>query len=100
MEAFDVDARERTPAGRAGIRQTREEGFVPGILYSEGSSLPISLPKDQLRQILDKNGENVFINLHIGGRNFVARFQEVQRDPVTTEIRHVDLMPVEPGQMH
>ena len=97
MEAFDVNIETRELGGKALVRRIKKEGYVPGILYSSNGSIPISLEEDTLRGIFNKHGEDVFIRLVHNGNPVMTKVKEVQRDPVTQDIRHIDLMPVEEG---
>lgn len=100
MDAVDVNVHERA-AGRVEIKRLAREGFVPGILYSHGDSTPIALELDTLRRILDKKGDTgLVLDTYFNGEHLKAMVKEVQRDPVTQEIKHVDLMPVDGGVLH
>lgn len=96
MDLFSVNAEKRVPAGKGPIRRLKREGFIPGILYSEGDSIPISLEAVELKNILNKHGNDVYLNLNIEGKPMKVKVQEVQRDPVNLDdINHVDLMPAD-----
>lgn len=100
MDAMDLNIHERS-AGRGEIRRLAREGFVPGILYRDGYSTPIALERDPLRRILDRPGkEELLLDTHFHGERMRALVKEVQRDPVTQEIKHIDLMPVDGGVLH
>ncbi len=100
MDAVDLNVHERA-AGRGEIRRLAKEGYVPGILYSHGDSTPIALELDPLRKILDRRGnEGLVLDTYYNGAHLRAMVKEVQRDPVTQEILHVDLMPADSGVLH
>ncbi|MCX7708555.1 MAG: 50S ribosomal protein L25 [Clostridia bacterium] len=94
METFDIRSEERVVGGKGALRRIKSEGFVPGILYTDEDSIPISLEEHRLREVLAKNGENILVNVTHNGKTVTARIKEVQRNPVTQEIQHIDLMPV------
>lgn len=95
MEVFDINSESRVLAGRSMLRKIKSEGFVPGVLYSEDGSIPVSLEEHSLRGVLDKFGDDVLVKIVHNGKPVVARVKEVQRNPITQEINHIDLMPVE-----
>ena len=100
MDTVDVNVHERA-AGRGEIRRLEREGFIPGVLYSHGDSTPIALERDPLRRILDKKGDvGLVLDTYFNGEHLKAMVKEVQRDHVTQEIKHVDLMPADAGVLH
>lgn len=94
MDSINICADKRIPGGKGNIRRLKQEGFIPGVLYSNGVSVPISLEEEKIREILNKNGEDVLLNLDFEGSSFQAQFKEIQRDPVTRDVLHIDIMPV------
>ena len=100
MDAADVKVHERS-VGRSEIRRLAKEGFVPGVLYSQGDSTPIALEYDPLKRILDIKGEaGLVLDTYYNGEPFKVVVKEVQRDPVSREIKHVDLMPADGRVLH
>lgn len=100
MDIFEVDVKNRTAVGKSAIRKLKNDGYIPGILYSGGTSTPVSLPEDQIRAIVDKNAGQIILNMHYNGRSLKAKIQEVQKNPVTNEIKHIDIMPLENDYIH
>lgn len=100
MDIFEVNVEERKVSSKGAIRKLKSEGFVPGVLYSEGRSTPISLNEHEMKNILDKHGKDVFLKVYLGGLSVKARIQEVQRDPVNQDIQHIDLIPVNDRILH
>lgn len=95
MDAFDVNVESRIVGGKGEIRRLKNEGMIPGVLYNGKESIPIALDSRWIQEILDKNGDDVVLNISFEGRRMEARVQEVQRDPVSKEIRHIDIMPLD-----
>ena len=95
MEVFDIEVTDRTMLGSSGARKVKRKGFVPGVLYQGRASTPISIKEEEIRHILDKNGNNFLLNVKFKGRSFRAKVQEVQREPINDGILHIDLMPVD-----
>ncbi|MFZ5988303.1 MAG: 50S ribosomal protein L25 [Bacillota bacterium] len=95
MEVFDISVENRTMIGTSGVRKIKREGLVPGVLYQGNESIPILFKEVDIRHILDKNGNNVILNVNLNGKQIRAKVQEVQREPVNDEILHVDLMPLD-----
>ena len=93
METFDVTIEKRTMAGKPARRDLKERGLIPGILYNKDENIPVSLEAHQMKTMLDKHGKDVFLNLSLNGTHIKAKIQEVQRDPVNQDIKHIDLIP-------
>ncbi len=102
MEAFDINVENRTEVGASAARKLKREGLVPGVLYQGAESLPVEMREDDLRHILaGKAEQDLILNVRFNNREFKARLKEVQREPVSGEVRHVDLMPLEAnGYIH
>ncbi|MFA5175420.1 MAG: 50S ribosomal protein L25 [Patescibacteria group bacterium] len=73
--------------------KVRKEGKIPAIVYGVGGkSISLSLEKTEFLKIFSLTGEASLIDLSVdgadGGKVLV---QDIQRDPVTDRIIHVDL---------
>jgi len=95
MKEIVLRARARTESGKEYARKLRRNGFVPAVLYgpeTETRHLEVET-KTFLALVRGGLGENVIVNLLLdatekGKRKVLVR--EVQRDPVTGDILHVD----------
>ena len=100
MKKFDLDVEERKESGKADIGRLRRSGSVPGIVYGEGAkALSIKLDKKKLIHFIHRIGEeNILTNLKIKGekKNFeqLVILREIQYDPVTEDIIHLDFQRV------
>ncbi len=100
METFTINAQKRTPAAKSEIRKMKGQGFVPGILYDAHQNVPLSIQESDIKYILEKHGENAFLSVNYNGSAVTAKIQEIQRDPVSKDITHIDLMPVQSSYTH
>ena len=91
-------ARVREARGKGPARQLRQQGFVPGIYYHHGDpNIPFSVSAVDLQHLLRRR--HTLISLALEGqeaRECVLR--DLQRDPVTSEILHLDLMGILAGE--
>ena len=99
MERFDVNVETRSEIGKGAIRKIKSEGLVPGVVYQDGDSMPIALNEFELRKLINRHGEDILLRFSLEGSVINAKIQELQRDPVSLEIKHIDLMPVD-GMIH
>jgi len=87
----------RTELGSAACRRLRERGLVPGNVYGHNAPpASIVVLSDALRPIL-KSGAHV-IDLELSGKLDKAIIREIQWDVYGKEIRHVDLLRVDPNE--
>jgi large subunit ribosomal protein L25 len=91
--AISLKAQARSKTGKGAARQTRAAGRIPGVLYGPGEEtvvLEVAVP-DFLKVYQGGHGENVLIDLSVDAAEpRKVLFREVQRDPVTEEVLHVD----------
>ena len=96
METMPLAAKPRTGAGKKAAKDTRRRGMIPAILYGHGMK-PLSLEvgtRDFSTVLHTRAGENVLISLKVDGvklKESTCRIREIQHNPVTDEIAHVDL---------
>ena len=81
-------------------KKERRRGFVPGVLYGkEVSNLLFEIGEMELAREIAAQGQHGMINYSIGNSNGSALLKEVQRDPVTHKIIHIDLEEVDENRM-
>ena len=89
--SFDVNVRKENGKGVA--RKLRSAGRVPGVLYGKGVE-PLSVSLDRHNFINTVKGHsisNTFMQLNIeGGETAQVLVREIQLDPVSNEVLHVD----------
>jgi large subunit ribosomal protein L25 len=90
----DLQAREREERGKNAARRLRASGMVPAVLYGDGSSRPLAVPDKIVDYTLHHLGDNALYDIDIGAGTSTARIVDVQRDPVTGRLVHVDFAPV------
>ena len=73
-------------------KKLRKEGKVPGTVYGEKmNKFMFEVSELELAREISKNGEHGIINFDIDGEDHKALIKEIQRDPVTHKIIHLDL---------
>ncbi|AYF55141.1 50S ribosomal protein L25 [Clostridium botulinum] len=90
-----LKAEERVKDSVHSARRERKKGMVPGILYGAGiQNLLFEIGELELNKEILKHGEHGGVNLEINNKQHQAIVKEVQKDPVTKKIIHVDLQEV------
>lgn len=76
-------------------KQMRATGLVPAVYYGQGKTTrPIALNYQKFKKVFDKAGENTIIELMVDGKSSPVLVHDVQYDPVSDKISHVDFIHV------
>jgi large subunit ribosomal protein L25 len=92
-----LEAREREGRGKNEARRLRMQGMVPAVLYGDGDdgSTVLAVPVKVVDYTLQHVGDNALYDLEIGGGgDTTVRVVDVQRNPVSGKLLHVDFAPV------
>jgi large subunit ribosomal protein L25 len=94
MATVKLKTTPRDDLGKQGAKRTRASGRIPAILYGERQpNVAVSIEAHDLRVALSTPaGRNVIIQLLLEGADSTrAVIREMERDPITRDILHVDL---------
>ena len=99
MEKIQLKAEIREEVGKKPTKKIRNEGFVPAVVYKEGTeTVSLKINEKELAQALKtKAGANVLISLKIGGdktKDRTVLIKEVQHHPIKEAIVHVDFQEI------
>jgi large subunit ribosomal protein L25 len=91
-----IKVEKRSHFGKNASRKLRREGRIPAILYSGGEpGIPLALDKKDIFSILrSETGENTLFRTSFDSESRDTMIKEVQIDPVSDEILHVDLIQI------
>ena len=94
MQQAKLEVQSRDAFGKQSARALRREGGVPAVLYGRSQdTLPIQLNARIFRQFLRTHGENVIINMEVGGSTETVIIKEIQRHPVEKQqLLHADFV--------
>jgi large subunit ribosomal protein L25 len=94
----DLQAKEREERGKNAARRLRASGMVPAVLYGDGSgaggTTALAVPDRVVDYTLQHLGDNALYDIDLGSGGSTARIVDVQRDPVSGRLIHVDFAPV------
>ncbi|WP_081385539.1 50S ribosomal protein L25 [Clostridium perfringens] len=94
MENLQVNQREKKT--RHSSRQCRRKGLVPGVIYGKGiNNFLFEIGELELNHALSVTGEHGLLNINSQEGSLNTIIKEVQRDPVTRRVLHIDLEKVE-----
>jgi len=94
----DLTANARSTAGgKSEARKIRKAGHLPGVVYgptSPAKSIAVD-PVALVEMFRKSQNRNTIVNLHVDGASVPCLVREVQRNPLTREILHVDFYRVD-----
>lgn len=94
MENLQINQRKKKT--RHSSRQCRRKGLVPGVLYGKGiNNFLFEIGELELNHALSVTGEHGLLNINSQEGSLNTLIKEVQRDPVTRRVLHIDLEKVE-----
>jgi large subunit ribosomal protein L25 len=96
MERVSLNVETREATGKSVARKMRRDGVIPGVIYREGKSQPISLDKREVVHFINASaGEKGIVDLKFsGGSTKIALLKDFQVDPVKNELLHTDFFEV------
>lgn len=90
----DLQARKREGRGKNDARRLRAEGMAPAVLYGDDGSTAITVPAKTVDYTLQHLGDNALYDIRLDSNTATARVVDVQRNPVSGQLIHVDFAPV------
>lgn len=76
-------------------KRLRKSGKIPAILYGlKESSMLVEFAELDVYDVIKRVGEHGVIDIELDGKSEKSLIKEVQRDPVTKKIIHIDLQRV------
>ncbi|SEB35698.1 large subunit ribosomal protein L25 [Paramicrobacterium humi] len=92
-----LSAETRESFGKGAARKLRAAGKIPAVVYGHGGEPQhVTLPGHETMLLLRR--ANAVVELDVEGKKQLTLVKDVQRDPVTQIIEHVDLIVVRKGE--
>jgi large subunit ribosomal protein L25 len=92
MAVIPLSGQRRDKLGKGGARKARAAGAIPAVLYGHGEQpIPVSVgARDFDVALRGHKGGNPIVNLAVSGGEYTAIIRDVQYDPLTHAIMHLD----------
>ena len=92
MSVIPLTGSRREDLGKGGARKARAAGLIPGILYGHGEvPIPVAVgTRDFQLALAASEGRNPIVNLNVSGSDYTALIRDVQYDPITHGVLHLD----------
>lgn len=91
MKVAQLSGSPRANVGKKDAKALRDAGQIPCVLYGQGTQTHFSV-KDLAIEKLVFNPDVFKIELDIDGKKSEAIIQELQQDPITDRVMHVDFL--------
>ncbi len=92
--SFMIRAEMREVFGKNASRRLRKEGKLPAVFYGKNiQNVSLILDKKEIFDVLkSETGENTIFKVSFNSKKKNAMIKELQKDPVTDELLHADLI--------
>jgi large subunit ribosomal protein L25 len=92
MSVIPLSGKRRERIGKGGARQARLAGNIPAVIYGHGETpVPVAIQAREFDLALRKHaGGNPIVNLAVEGSEYTALIRDVQYDPLSHAILHLD----------
>lgn len=99
MADFKLIAEPRNEFGKGAARRTRRAGRIPAVVYGHGGD-PVHISVEGHATMMALKHANALFEIEStdGAKNILAIARDVQTDPVTRQIEHLDLIIVKRGE--
>ncbi|MCS7232985.1 MAG: 50S ribosomal protein L25/general stress protein Ctc [Synergistetes bacterium] len=101
MKISELRASIREKIGKGESKKLRREGYIPAILYGGSlGALPIKLQRGEvIRNISERDIEHTVYTMKLDdGKECDVLVKDIQVDPITDEVIHVDFLELEKGK--
>ncbi|SHH39659.1 50S ribosomal protein L25 [Clostridium grantii] len=90
-----IKCEQRTKTAHHSAKRERNDGKLPGIIYGHGNKgVLISMDKQEISKEIATQGQHAFLKVDISGDIHTAFIKEIQKEPVTHQLIHIDLQEV------
>jgi large subunit ribosomal protein L25 len=97
MKQVSLSGSPRENVGRKEAMDLRIHNRIPGVLYGGGHQLHFHIARIDFDRI-QASPDTLQINLDINGKVYSGVIQEIQQDPITDLVTHIDLLELVPGK--
>jgi len=97
MKQVSLSGSPRENVGRKGAEELRRNGRIPGVIYGGDSQVPFSVLRNDWDKIIARP-DTLQLNIEVAGKTYATIIQEMQQNPVTDLVTHIDLLELIPGK--
>lgn len=87
---MELQAQARTVLGKS-VKTLKEQGLIPAEFYGRGfPNQTLIVARGEFEKVLKSAGESTVITLEVDGKKHPSIIHDLQHDPISGEIIHVD----------
>lgn len=91
MREIPITIERRTNVGKGFARRARMAGQIPGVVYGpETDPIPVAVVERDFRAAMKGATTSSILNLNLDGKETKVLLRELQRDPITNRVLHID----------
>jgi len=91
MPVIPLTGTRREKVGKGAARKMRAAGLIPAVLYGRGETpVAVHVSARDFELAVHRQGGNPIIGLSLGDGEYNALIRDVQYDPITHEVIHLD----------
>jgi len=91
MKEISIAATARPATGKGPARRSRQEGNIPAVVYGpEIQPMVVEVPERVFRAAMKTAHTSSILNLNVDGKENRVILRDLQRDPVTNRVIHMD----------
>ena len=91
MREIPISIERRHNVGKGFARRTRMAGRIPGVVYGpEIDPISVEVEEHAFRTSMKTASSSSILNLNLDGKETKAVVRDIQRDPITNRVIHVD----------
>lgn len=91
MREIPITVERRSEVGKGFARRARMAGRIPGVVYGpEIDPISVSVEEREFRTAMKDATRSSILNLKLNGKETKAVLRDIQRDPVTNRVLHLD----------
>lgn len=95
MNKFKLKAEQRKIVGRK-VKTLRTLGVLPSNVFGSGvKSKSIKVDRKEFEKVFKEAGETSIIEMVLGNKKIPVLVHGIQRDPVTSEMLHIDFLQID-----
>lgn len=93
-DRINIVAEPRAVVGKK-VKQLRQQGWIPAVVYGQGTPVNIKVENAPLRRALRKAGTNDLLDVVLGDTSYTVLAREVQKHVTRGDLIHVDFLEVD-----
>ncbi len=97
MKHFEVKGTVRTEFGKKAAKAIKRSNNIPCVVYGIGETIHFTVASADVRNLIF-TPEVMFADVDIDGNKKITLLKDIQFDPISDEVTHIDFYEVDPAK--